>query len=106
MAPHVLPMLLDKLSSEVSTAKEASLKAIVAGVRAFGAPGVGMHLRAIGAAMFEEVCERYLGSVCCSRPAVVALQVFEPDALVVTDHVRSKQSMGRLAAKLFVHALM
>lgn len=57
MAPHVLPMLLDKLSSEVSTAKEASLKALVAGVRAFGTPGVGKHLRAIGAAMFEEVRE-------------------------------------------------
>lgn len=57
MAPHVLPMLLDKLSSEVSTAKEASLKALVAGVRAFGVPGVGKHLRAIGAAMFEEVRE-------------------------------------------------
>ncbi|CAN0398507.1 unnamed protein product, partial [Ectocarpus sp. 8 AP-2014] len=54
MAPHVLPMLLDKLSSEVSTAKEASLKAMVAGVRAFGAPGVGVHLRAIGGAMSEE----------------------------------------------------
>lgn len=55
MAPHVLPMLLDKLGSEVSTAKEASLKALVAGVRAFGILGVGKHLRAIGAAMFEEV---------------------------------------------------
>lgn len=55
MAPHVLPMLLDKLSSEVSTAKEASLKALVAAVRAFGAPGVGVHLRAIGSGMFEEV---------------------------------------------------
>ncbi|CAN0441690.1 unnamed protein product, partial [Ectocarpus fasciculatus] len=55
MAPHVLPMLLDKLSSEVSTAKEASLKAMVAGVRAFGPPGVGVHLRAIGGAMSEEV---------------------------------------------------
>lgn len=55
MARHVLPMLLDKLSSEVSTAKEASLKALVAAVRAFGAVGVGMHLRAIGVAMFEEV---------------------------------------------------
>ncbi|CAN0569625.1 unnamed protein product, partial [Laminaria digitata] len=54
MARHVLPMLLDKLSSEVSTAKEASLKALVAAVRAFGAPGVGMHLRALGVAMFEE----------------------------------------------------
>ncbi|CAN0173653.1 unnamed protein product [Scytosiphon promiscuus] len=54
MAPHVLPMLLDKLSSEVATAKEASLKALVAGMRAFGAPGVGIHLRAIGGAMFEE----------------------------------------------------
>lgn len=59
MAPHVLPMLLDKLSSEVSTAKEASLKAMVAGVRAFGAPGVGVHLRAIGGAMSEEV-RRYV----------------------------------------------
>lgn len=55
MARHVLPMLMDKLSSEVSTAKEASLKALVAGVRAFGAPGVGLHLRGIGEAMFEEV---------------------------------------------------
>eukprot|EP00904_Undaria_pinnatifida_P006781 jgi/Undpi1/3232/HiC_scaffold_15.g06606.m1 len=54
MARHVLPMLLDKLSSEVSAAKEASLKALVAAVRAFGAPGMGMHLRAIGVAMFEE----------------------------------------------------
>eukprot|EP00752_Nemacystus_decipiens_P008715 g7777.t1 len=54
MAPHVLPMLLDKLGSEVSTAKEASLRALVAGIRAFGTPGVGKHLRAIGAAMFEE----------------------------------------------------
>lgn len=55
MAKHVLPMLLDKLSSEVSTAKEASLKALVAGVRAFGAPGMGVQLRPIGQAMFEEV---------------------------------------------------
>lgn len=62
MAPHVLPMLLDKLGSEVSTAKEASLRALVAGVRAFGTPGVGKHLRAIGAAMFEEVRERREGT--------------------------------------------
>lgn len=74
MAPHVLPMLLDKLSSEVSTAKEASLKALVAGVRAFGAPGVGMHLRAVGGAMFEEVCENF-GTVCASEPMKVFLQL-------------------------------
>lgn len=55
MARHVVPMLLDKLSSEVSVSKEASLKALVSGVRAFGPPGVGVHLRAIGQAMFEEV---------------------------------------------------
>lgn len=75
MAPHVLPMLLDKLSSEVSTAKEASLKALVAGVRAFGAPGVGVHLRAIGGGMFEEVRARNsaaVGAVCFSSRCCVA----------------------------------
>lgn len=61
MAKHVLPMLLDKLSSEVSTAKEAALKTLVAGVRAFGALGAGGNLRPIGQAMYEEVRKR----VCC-----------------------------------------
>lgn len=55
MARYVIPMLLDKLSSEVSAAKEASLKALVAGVRSFGPTGVSMHLRPMGAAVYQEV---------------------------------------------------
>lgn len=55
MARHVFPMFLDKLSSEVSSAKEAALKGLVAAVRAFSVPRVGAHLRSIGDAMFQEV---------------------------------------------------
>lgn len=65
MAIHVFPMLLDKLSSEVSSAKEASLKALVAGVRTFGAAGARAHLRAIGQAMFDEVHDWLLSSSSC-----------------------------------------
>lgn len=77
MAKHVLPMLLDKLSSEVSAAKEASLKALVAGFRAFGPPSIRMHLRAVGAAMFEEVCTRVAliaGFLVISRVAEAGLE--------------------------------
>ena len=69
MARHVLPMLLDKLSSEVSTAKEAALKGLVAAVRTFAPPRAGAHLRAVGDAMFQEVRRGSNGSLYSSSLA-------------------------------------